>query len=96
MVVPDAPGVTDQEVRAPARAMTAVLFGPADFVIGLAEPLGAAWVHAVRDAVASPEFREFAQRARVTPGLLPPAGFAAALRRDRDLYRALIPAPGLS
>ncbi len=65
--------------------------------IGLFAPRGvpaatsAAWVEAVRAAVAGPEFREFATRARVTPGFLPPEDFAAALRRDREIYRALIP-----
>lgn len=58
---------------------------------GLPDAVAAAWVEAVRVAIASPEFREFATRARVNPAFLPPDLFAAALRRDREIYRALIP-----
>lgn len=51
----------------------------------------ALWVDAVREGVASAEFREFAQRAQVSAAFLPPDGFAREVQRDRDIYRGLIP-----
>ncbi len=56
----------------------------------------ALWVDAVREATASAEFREFADRAQVNAAFLPPEGFAREIQRDRDIYRGLIPRLNLS
>lgn len=65
--------------------------------IGLFAPRGTPdamldlWGEAARAAVASPEFRAFAARARVNAAFLDRAGFTAAVMRDRAVYERLIP-----
>jgi len=56
----------------------------------------ALWVEAVREGVASAEFRDFAERAQISPAFLPPEGFAREIERDRAIYRALVPRLGLA
>jgi tripartite-type tricarboxylate transporter receptor subunit TctC len=63
---------------------------------GLPAPVANLWVDAVREAVASAEFQDFAARAQVSAAFLPPDAFARELQRDRDLYRALVPRLGLT
>jgi tripartite-type tricarboxylate transporter receptor subunit TctC len=70
--------------------------------IGLFAPRGTPesildfWTEAARAAVESPEFREFAARARVNAAFLNRAAFAAEVSRDRAVYERLIPTLTLS
>jgi len=59
-------------------------------------PVAGLWVDAVREAVESTEFRDFAARAQVSAAFLPPDAFAEAVRRDREIYRGLVPRLGLT
>ena len=63
---------------------------------GLPDRLRALWVDAVREGVASAEFQEFATRAQVSAAFMPPDAFAEEVRRNREIYRALIPKLGLT
>lgn len=70
--------------------------------IGLFAPRGTPeaildlWTEAARAAVQSPEFGEFAARARVNASFLNRAAFTAAVMRDRGVYERLIPTLNLS
>jgi tripartite-type tricarboxylate transporter receptor subunit TctC len=90
-LVPDLPTLREGGIDL-VQSVDIGLFGPR----GLPDAVAQGWSAAVRDAVASAEFAAFAQRAQVQPGFLPAEGFAAALRRDREIYRALIPTLGLT
>jgi tripartite-type tricarboxylate transporter receptor subunit TctC len=57
----------------------------------LAAATASLWVDAVREGVASADFREFAGRAQVNAAFLPPEEFSRSVQRDRDIYRGLIP-----
>jgi tripartite-type tricarboxylate transporter receptor subunit TctC len=63
---------------------------------GLPDGIARTWMMATQAAVDSADFREFAQRAQVSPAFLPAEAFAAILQRDRALYRELIPQLGLT
>lgn len=70
--------------------------------IGLFAPRGTPdavldlWTEAARKGVESPEFREFAARARVNAAFMNRATFTAEVMRDRAVYERLIPSLNLS
>jgi tripartite-type tricarboxylate transporter receptor subunit TctC len=70
--------------------------------IGLFAPRGTPdaildlWTEAARVAVESPEFRDFATRARVNAAFLNRAAFTAEVARDRAVYERLIPTLNLT
>lgn len=70
--------------------------------IGLFAPRGTPdaildlWTEAARTAAESPEFREFAARARVNAAFLNRTAFNAEVMRDRAVYERLIPTLNLS
>jgi len=63
---------------------------------GVPEAILDLWTEAVRVAVESPEFREFATRARVNGAFLNRAAFTAEVARDRAVYERLIPTLNLT
>jgi tripartite-type tricarboxylate transporter receptor subunit TctC len=83
---PDLPTLRESGVDL-VQSVDIGLFAPR----GLPAPLRDLWVGAVREAVGGAEFREFAARAQVNPAFLPPDAFAEEVRRNREIYRALIP-----
>jgi tripartite-type tricarboxylate transporter receptor subunit TctC len=63
---------------------------------GVPAPVTGLWVDAVHQAVRSAEFQDFAARSQVSAAFLPPGAFAEAVRRDREIYRGLVPRLGLT
>lgn len=90
-VVPEVPTLREMGVDL-ALGSDIGLFAPR----GTPEAILDLWTEAARVAMASPEFREFAARARVNAAFLNRAAFTAAVMRDRSVYERLIPTLNLS
>ncbi len=90
-VLPDVPTLQEKGVKL-ALGVDLGVFGPKGIPDGVVAKLN----DAIKAAVASPEFQEFAKKGKVTPGFLPATAYAEAVKRDLDLYEDLVPALGLA
>lgn len=90
-ILPDVPTLQEKGVPL-ALGVDLGVFGPK----GIPDQIVTRLNDAIKAAVASPEFREFARKANVTPAFLPAADYAEVVRRDLELYKELVPALGLA